>query len=260
MESSGADGMLRPSPPPAERVNVPSSGPSLLRVPSAAEYSHDALGDRFERALSTYDTRRRVETLIDEFLPAAAIAGKSVLDVGCGLGYFSERLVHRGAIVTACDIGPGLLERTRQRAGCDVVLADALDLVRQFGRDRFDVVISSECIEHTPAPDIALAQMVSVLRPGGYISVSTPNIVWSPIVRLASATGMRPFDGLENFSSWRSIRSALTHAGARIVRERGLHLVPFQFGLDSLSGWCDRHLQPFRGLMINICVLAQKEV
>jgi 2-polyprenyl-3-methyl-5-hydroxy-6-metoxy-1,4-benzoquinol methylase len=232
----------------------------MLRVPTAAEYSHDALGDRFERAISAYDTRRRVETLIDDFLPSAALAGKSVLDVGCGLGFFSERLVHRGAIVTACDIGAGLLERTRKRAACEVVAADALDLVRRFGCDRFDVVVSSECIEHTPAPDIALRQMVSVLRPGGYLSVSTPNVVWSPVVRFASSTGMRPFDGLENFSSWRSIRRTLSTAGARIVRERGLHLVPFQLGLDSLSGWCDRHLQCLSALMINICVLAQKEV
>jgi 2-polyprenyl-6-hydroxyphenyl methylase/3-demethylubiquinone-9 3-methyltransferase len=239
---------------------MPGLRPNLLRVPTAAEYCHEAMGARFDSALSSYDTQRRVETLIDDFLRSTGLAGKSVLDVGCGLGFFSERLVHLGANVTACDIGAALLERTRERAACEVVLADALDLVSHFGRDRFDVVVSSECIEHTPAPRAALQQMVSVLRPGGYVSVSTPNVLWSPVVRLASATGMRPFDGLENFSSWGSMRRTLTQAGARIVRQRGLHLVPFQLGLDSFSGWCDRHLQCVRGLMINICVLAQKEV
>ena len=230
----------------------------LRRIPDDREYAHEALGDRFERALSPYDTRRRIEVLVDEFLPDAAVAGKAALDVGCGLGYFSQRLVERGALVTACDLGPELVRRTRERVGCTAIVGDALAPDRQFGHDRFDLVVSSECIEHTPDPDAALAQMIAVLRPGGYLSVSTPNVCWWPAVRLATAVGARPFDGLENFSSWRSIRQAISQAGASILEERGLHLFPFQLPFESLSRWCDRHLQPLRGVMINICVLAQK--
>jgi 2-polyprenyl-3-methyl-5-hydroxy-6-metoxy-1,4-benzoquinol methylase len=230
----------------------------MTRLPSRQELVHESLGDAFEQALSQYDTRRRVETLIDEFLPDLAIVGKPVLDVGCGLGYFSERLVQRGAIVTACDLGPNLVERTRRRAGCLAVVADALQLVSQFGPDQFDVVVSSECIEHTPDPTAAVNQMLGVLRPGGYLSLSTPNIVWSPVVRLATAIGARPFDGYENFSSWRSLRSTIRQAGASIVQERGLHLFPFQIPLHVLSTWGDRHLQGLRPVMINICLLAQK--
>ena len=230
----------------------------MPRLPSRRELVHESLGDRFEQALSQYDTRRRVETLIDEFLPASAVVGKTVLDVGCGLGYFSERLVQRGAVVTACDLGPNLVERTRQRAGCKSVVADALHLVQEFGRDQFDVVVSSECIEHTPDPDEAISQMLAVLRPGGYLSLSTPNIVWRPAVKFATAIGVRPFDGLENFSSWRSIRHIVQREGASVVEERGLHLFPFQLPLHRISRWSDRHLQHLRPLMINICVLVHK--
>jgi len=230
------------------------------RIISPREYVHDALGDRFEQSLSPYDTHRRVEVLIDEFLPDCALAGKAVLDVGCGLGHFSRRLVERGASVLGCDLGPGLVDRTRRMAGCEAVVADAMHLVDRFGRDCFDVVVSSECVEHTPDPARALTEMVAVLRPGGYLSVSTPNVVWWPVVRAATAVGARPFDGLENFSSWRSIRRTLRLAGADIVRERGVHLIPFQFGLDSVSRWCDDHLQCLRGAMVNICVLARKRV
>ena len=238
------------------RPHGESFGPK--RTPNPKEHVYEALGDAFEPALSAYDTGRRVEVLVDEFLPASAVAGKTVLDVGCGLGFFSERLANRGAVVTACDLGPGLVERTRQRAGCRAVVADALELTRDFGLDRFDVVVSSECIEHTPDPDRALRQMMAVLRPGGYLSVSTPNVVWWPVVRLATAVGARPFEGLENFSSWRSLRRAIEGAGGLVLREQGLHLFPFQLGLESLSRWSDRHLQCFRGAMINLCVLAQK--
>jgi 2-polyprenyl-6-hydroxyphenyl methylase/3-demethylubiquinone-9 3-methyltransferase len=181
-----------------------------------------------------------------------------VLDVGSGLGFFSERLVQRGAIVTACDIGPGLVEQTKKRARCEAVVADALRLVETFGTSRFDAVVSSECIEHTPSPLVALKQMVAVAKPGGVIAMSTPNRLWQPVVRMATRFRLRPFDGYENFSTWAGIRQVFEREGADVIAERGLHLFPFQFGGHALSTWCDRHLQAVRGLMINVCVLARK--
>lgn len=230
-----------------------------MRAITQEEYCHERLGERFEEALSEYDTLRRVETLVDDFLTDDMVRGRETLDVGCGLGYFSQRLAQRGAKVTACDIGPGLVEKTRQRVGCRCEVADALELERQFGPDRFDLVVSSECVEHTPDPARAIGQMVAVLKPGGYLALSTPNIVWYPVVRLATALKVRPFDGHERFSSWRSVRRTLEAAGADVVRERGLHLYPFQFRLHGLSRWCDRRLQALRPLMINLCVLARKK-
>jgi 2-polyprenyl-3-methyl-5-hydroxy-6-metoxy-1,4-benzoquinol methylase len=217
------------------------------------------LGDRFESALSLYDTRRRIEVLVDEFLPESAINGKSALDVGCGLGHVSQRLVERGAHLIACDLGAGLVKRTQARAGCEAVVADAMRLSDTFGRERFDLVVSSECIEHTPDPGRALHEMLRVLRPGGLLSISTPNIVWWPAVRAATILRARPFDGLENFSSWGSLRRAINQGGGTVVRERGIHLIPFQLRAEKLSRWCDDHCQRLRGLMINLCVLARKD-
>jgi 2-polyprenyl-3-methyl-5-hydroxy-6-metoxy-1,4-benzoquinol methylase len=229
-----------------------------MRVPGELEYCHERLGEQFAQALSEYDTRRRVEVLIDDFFTADMLEDKDALDVGCGLGFFSERLSQRGACVTACDLGPNLLEQTRRRAGCDCVQADALALEETFGPDRFDVVVSSECIEHTPAPLQAVAQMTKVLRPGGLLALSTPNIVWSPVVKLASWTRLRPFDGYENFSGWGTLRKTLRANGMEILREYGLHLIPFQFHLEGLSRWLDRHCQWARVCMINVCILAHK--
>lgn len=228
------------------------------RHPEEKELCHERLGDRFAESLSEYDTRRRLATLIDTFLPDELVRGKAALDVGCGLGFFSQRLVQRGANVIACDLGPNLVERTRQRAGCRAQVADALRLVEEFGENQFDLVVSSECIEHTLSPIEALRQMVGVLKPGGYLAVSTPNIVWYPVVRAATLLKLRPFDGFENFSSWKSIRKTLGDCGVDIVREAGLHLFPFQLSMHRLSLWGDEHMQMARSLMINICVLGRK--
>lgn len=222
------------------------------------ELSHDRLGDRFAEALSDYDTMRRVETLVDGFLSDEMVCGKATLDVGCGLGFFSERLAQRGGDVIACDIGPSLVERTRQRAGVRAEVADALRLVDHFGTERFDLVVSSECIEHTPSPAEALRQMADVLKPGGYLAFSTPNLLWYPVVRAATLLKARPFEGYENFSTWRSLRTTLDLSGIDLVREFGLHLFPFQLRLHGLSRWADDHLQALRGLMINICILGRK--
>lgn len=229
-----------------------------MRTVDPRELCHDRLADRFADLLSSYDTLRRVETLVDEFLPADRVNGADTLDVGCGLGYFSERLQQAGARVTACDLGPRLLEMTRERVGCECVEADALDLVSQFGRERFDVVVSSECIEHTPDPQKALQQMAAVLKPGGLLAVSTPNRVWQPVVQLATRMKLRPFDGYERFLSWNDARTTLRASGLDIVREQGLHLFPFQFRMHGLSRWCDQRLQMLRGGMINLCILAEK--
>lgn len=230
----------------------------MARQPTEKELSHERLGDTFATALSHYDTQRRVAILIDAFLGQTPLTGLRVVDVGCGLGFFSARLKALGADVLATDIGPGLVQKTRQRVGCAGEIADVLQLSDQFGEDCFDGLVSSECIEHTPDPAAALRQMVRVVKPGGFLSISTPNIVWWPVVKLATMLRLRPFNGHENFSSWAGLRHALETNGAIVERQFGLHLFPFQLPLHPLSTWCDQHLQALRGVMINLCLFARK--
>lgn len=229
-----------------------------MRAIDEREMVHERLADSFIDLLSAYDTRRRVETLVDEFLGPSRLSGRTALDVGCGLGFFSKRLSELGAEVTACDLGAELLRHTESIAPCKTVLADAMDLGASFAPGSFEVVVSSECIEHTPDPYGAVRQMVKVLRPGGYISISTPNVVWWPVVKAATVAGLRPFDGLENFSTWKGLRKTLGKEGVEIIGERGLHLFPFQIGLHRFSTWADRHCQFLKPAMINICILGRK--
>lgn len=231
-----------------------------MRVISEAEYCHERLGDEFESALSDYDTRRRVEVLVDDFLAEAATPGAKGLDVGCGLGFFSQALHNRGVEVLACDLGANLVQQTRSRVGCSGVVADALNLVEQFGEGQFDLVISSECIEHTPQPYEAVKQMAGVLKAGGMMSISTPNVVWQGIVRAATRLKLRPFDGYENFSSWQGLRQTLDECGIDVVREYGLHPIPFQFRLHRCSRVLEHYCQGLRLGMINICILGRKRL
>ena len=77
----------------------------------------------------------------------------------------------------------------------------------------FDVVISSECIEHVPHPEKALREMARVLKPGGFILVTTPNKVWYPVLWLSMVSGIRKFAGRENW--------LFPHTAANILRSKG---------------------------------------
>ena len=87
-----------------------------MRIPTQKEYSHERLGERFRTALSAYDTQRRLDVLIDRFL-AGKLEGRTVLEVGAGLGFFSQRLQQRGASVTATDIGESMLQHVTEGEG-----------------------------------------------------------------------------------------------------------------------------------------------
>jgi 2-polyprenyl-3-methyl-5-hydroxy-6-metoxy-1,4-benzoquinol methylase len=230
-----------------------------MRLLTAKELVHERLGDKFEHALSNYDTQRRLDVLVSEFLGPVDLSGKRVLDVGTGLGFFAQALQDRGAKVIAVDIGESLLARVRERVGCECLKVDVLALVDEFGPECFDVVLSSECIEHTPSPEQAIRQMARVLRPGGYLSLSTPNLVWLPVVRVATICGLRPFDGLEHFSTFKTLRTTLREEHVQVVREKGLHLIPFQLPMRPFSRWLDDHAQLLRRAMINLCVLGRKK-
>ncbi|MEZ6064564.1 MAG: class I SAM-dependent methyltransferase [Planctomycetaceae bacterium] len=237
---------------------VTAASGNARRELTARDLAYNEMGDGFAKSLSDYDTQRRVEVLIDDFLGGIDLTGRRVLEVGTGLGYFARRLKERGADVTASDLAPNLVRDVERNVGCRAVVADALNLTGSFPGEAFDIVFSSECIEHTPDPAAAVIEMTKLLKPGGLLCLSTPNIVWQPVVRLASTLKLRQFCGYENFSSWRGLRRLLAAQGMTIEREHGLHLYPFQLGLHGFSRLIDARLQCFRAAMINICVLARK--
>jgi SAM-dependent methyltransferase len=106
-------------------------------------------------------------------------AGSRVLDVGCGTGVVALTAARGGATVTGVDPTPELLERARQNAAimridADWHEGDAEEL--PFGDALFDVVVSQFGHMFAPRPELAVREMLRVLKPGGTIAFST----WPP--------------------------------------------------------------------------------
>ncbi len=107
--------------------------------------------------------------------------GFTMLDMGCGNAEFSELAKkHFEARVTCLDYADSHLERVR-KSGFETVRcnfdddADVEHLVSEYA-GRFDVVSSLEVIEHIFDVDTYLATAYSLLKPGGLLLISTPNI------------------------------------------------------------------------------------
>ena len=217
------------------------------------ELAHDRLTARFDELMDDYDVARRTDVLVAEFLGPANVSGKLVLDAGCGVGGLTRALVAGGAHVVALDIGARLAATTRSRYRCDAIVGTITAL--GIAANTFDAVLSSEAIEHTPDPKAAVLELYRVVKPGGHLVVSTPNRLWQAPVRAASALGLRPFDGFENFLWPTQLRRVLERAGARVEQHRGLHLWPFQIRpLRRASRWVDRYGASLLPLMINQCI------
>jgi len=223
-----------------------------------AMLAHDRLADRFDELMNEYDVARRVEVLVDEFLSDEDVCRRLVLDAGCGTGRATAALARRDADVVAVDIGERLVTHTRERCSCRPVVGSVIAL--PFADATFDVVLSTEVIEHIPHPSQAVREFGRVLKRGGHLVLSTPNRLWQAPVRLASALKVRSYDGLENFLTPRQLRNAASDAGLTLMEHRGIHLLPFQITwMHPFLKYMDRYGVSLLPLMINQCVHAVKQ-
>jgi SAM-dependent methyltransferase len=97
--------------------------------------------------------------------------GERALDVGCGAGALALALAPQVAQVVGVDRVPELLELARQRAPANAtfVEGDATDL--EFDDGAFDLSGTLRTLHHVPRPELVLAELARVTRPGGRVLV-----------------------------------------------------------------------------------------
>lgn len=165
---------------------------------------------------------------------AGIARGMRVLDVGCGTGVVAITAARAGATVSAIDLTPALLERARENAriaevAIDFREADAEEL--PFADGEFDAVLSQFAHMFAPRPEVAVREMLRVLKPGGTLAFST----WPPECLVGRTVGVTsrymppPPPGVVPPILWGDpnvIRERLGNAVRDIIFDRDCMMVP----------------------------------
>src|ERR1041385_6119934 len=151
---------------------------NIPRFVSLENYA-DAFGRQWNKFRKTQLDSYTGTTLSRDRLAGAlggsldVIKGKSVLEVGCGAGRFTEVMLKAGARVFACDLSSAV---EANYANCHdlspdyfVCQADALKL--PVAPQSFDFVVCLGVIQHTPSPEQTISALASYVRPGGTLAI-----------------------------------------------------------------------------------------
>lgn len=202
------------TPVPASRRGGFELAPAKVELAQRVSDEKYARGDEFQHTSKLY-------TL--SLVPASP--PMKVLDIGCGTGLNAGGIAAKGHEVWGVDISPVAIERFRARGYRGEVcnLGDGLP----FSEHSFDLVFSSEVIEHVADTESFLADIFRVLRPGGILVMSTPNSAFW-IYRLFGLFGKTVSElqhpGHIRFFSKASLVRLVTHAGFASVEIAARHM------------------------------------
>jgi SAM-dependent methyltransferase len=109
---------------------------------------------------------------IEAYVATTGLAGRSLLDVGSGLGVFPAAMKDAGWNCAALDPDPRAIALVRDAAGVEGICGDFMQLVPS---GRFHLVTFNKVLEHVPDPASMLTRSSDWLSPGGTVYVELPD-------------------------------------------------------------------------------------
>ena len=140
--------------------------------------------------------------------------GTNLLDIGCAQGFFLHSAAEAGYTTKGVELSQDAAEYARREFGLDVEAKPFEEL--QSPESYFDVVTLWQTLEHVPYPLVTLKEVHRILKPGGLVAVSTPDIEATP----ARVLGKRWWDikrlHINQFST-RTLSGILRNTGFRDI-------------------------------------------
>ncbi len=116
-------------------------------------------------------TRVRENIFLDMLEP---VTGNKILDIGCGLGYFTDLLSGHGAITTGVDIDKSCIDYCQQNMRGKYAELDLTKIPYPYPDKSFDKILCSEVLEHVKENGTILSEAKRMLKPDGMLVATTP--------------------------------------------------------------------------------------
>ncbi|MCR4396675.1 MAG: methyltransferase domain-containing protein [Candidatus Saccharicenans sp.] len=167
--------------------------------------------------------------------------GEKILDVGCGDGFYTEKIARKGAEATGIDIRKKALVRARKRCSSQKLRFMEMDAEElDFPENYFDKVISFCVIEHLQDDEKTLRQIARLLKPGGRLFLSADSLS-NPGLRAEEKESHRRRYRVNQFYDREVVSGKLQQAGLKLERSQfvlssplALALARFSWRLDDL--------------------------
>jgi 2-polyprenyl-3-methyl-5-hydroxy-6-metoxy-1,4-benzoquinol methylase len=150
------------------------SGPELL-----SQYSPNYFRERYDSLqqseyLNMKSWQNKIAMCLGQVDRLRGAKTGLLLDVGCGKGWFLEAARERGWQVQGVELCAEVAKETMERVGTQVYIGNIFDV--ELPSETFDLVTMFDVIEHLEAPIEALRICYRILKPGGALALSTPNL------------------------------------------------------------------------------------
>jgi 2-polyprenyl-6-hydroxyphenyl methylase/3-demethylubiquinone-9 3-methyltransferase len=179
---------------------------------------------------------RRKHTL--ELVQKVARPGAKVLDVAAAQGNFSLSLAELGYEVTWNDLREELADYVKLKWEKGIIHYAPGNVLNLGFQAYFDVILLAEVIEHVAHPDEFLLNIAKMIKPGGYIVMSTPNgeYVKNSLPKFSDFPDAREFEKIQ-FQPNSDGHIFLLHADEikRLASQAGLSLLEIKFLTNPLT-------------------------
>lgn len=152
----------------------------MSNVDTAEVAKFEALASRWWDKNSEFKPLHDINPLRSNYIDErSAVAGKKIIDVGCGGGILAESLAQRGAIVTGIDMGEAPLQVAKLHSLESEVSIDyrriTAEEIAEEQPGQYDIVTCMEMLEHVPDPSSVIRACTKLCKPGGHVYFSTIN-------------------------------------------------------------------------------------
>lgn len=168
-----------------------------------------------------------ITRLIEQFVVPIGGRNLTILDLGCGRGWLTSLLSRYGSVL-GIDPVPAAIERAKVLfPNLNVRLAQTEDLINEGFAGRFDLIVSSEVIEHVPNGEKKsfMTNIHRLLKPGGFAALTTPR---GELLELWSEN-FPPEQPIEEWINEKDLDRLCESAGFSIVTRDRLFLSEFPY-------------------------------